>query len=495
MKYSQMINKVTEEGFPITLNDIVPMDLIYIVECIGSATAMSSSENEVCSSLAGTSTYLDEVPFKISQKFQTIALEELTPSSPSFPCVPDCFEILKQTQYDFTLEKKVLKWVQDQFLQETPRIVPTCPPFWLAFTDLEGEDTDDMNNESCHTKPQRGHMVLRTRRCRSFSVTDIKHVCPKAAYISDSESDDGYSEDDELSSSDENENQKLPSMPFLRSKFSVRSRFLDGRPASSPDNPSRSRHNETCFSASLTRLPHISGLRRSPLCNNTNGEEESRRDGPSWSPAYGPRKLPRKFPCQHPNNKNNKNINLGKCIIGSPPLSSAQFQVERSSLNRARTPFRKYKQPFLLLRNNSCLPAPPTTPRPLSSHKCLPDSTADLLLALSQKEQDLIQPVMKQGYPISRVIWAIQNIGQGSTKQILKYLSAWDRLCKEGYKERLVEEAMEIFQNSEEKAEEFLILMTQFDEMGFQHEDIKEVLLIHNNHREKALEELMMRSR
>ncbi|GCB78638.1 hypothetical protein scyTo_0017762, partial [Scyliorhinus torazame] len=78
---------------------------------------------------------------------------------------------------------------------------------------------------------------------------------------------------------------------------------------------------------------------------------------------------------------------------------------------------------------------------------------------------------------------------------ILKYLSAWDRLCKEGYKERLVEEAMEIFQNSEEKATEFLTLMTQFDEMGFQHEDIKEVLLVHNNHREKALEELMTRSR
>ncbi|XP_059808805.1 ubiquitin-associated protein 1-like isoform X1 [Hypanus sabinus] len=441
------------------------------------------------------STYLDEVPFKISQKFQTIALEELTPSLLSFPYVPDCTEILKQAQYDFTLEKKVLKWVQDRLLQEPPRSIPTCPPFWFAFTDLEGEDTDDANNESCQAKPQRGHMVLRTRRCRSFSVTDIKHVCLKGAYVSDSESDDGYSEDDELSSSDENENQKLPSIPFLRSKFSVHSRFLDVRPASSPDNPSGSRHSEKCFNASLTRLPHISGLRRSPLCNNTDGEEESRRDGSSWSPAYGPRKPLRKFTCQHPNNKNSRNINLARCIVGSPPLSSAHYHMERSSMNRARPSFRKYKEPFQPLRNNFCLPVPPKTPRPLSSHKPLPDSTADLLLALSQKEQDLIQPAMKQGYPISRVIWAIQNVGQSSTKQILKYLSVWDRLCKEGYKESLVEEAMEIFQNSEEKAEEFLTLMTQFDEMGFQHEDIKEVLLIHNNHREKALEELMTRSR
>ncbi|XP_069766379.1 ubiquitin-associated protein 1-like [Narcine bancroftii] len=452
---------------------------------------MSVSGNEVCSSL-GTSSYLDEVPFKISQKFQTIELEELIPSS---PCVPDCIEILKQTQYDFTLERKILEWVHHQFLQRHPRIVPTCPPFWLAFSDLEGEYTDDLSPESHQTKPQRGHLVLRNRRFRSFSVTDVKYVYPKAACISDSESDDGYSEDDELSSSDENEKQKIPSKPFLRSKFRIQSKLLDGRPASSPDNPSRSRCNEESLSASLTRLPHISALRCSPLCNNTDTEEEIRRFGSSWSPSYAPQKLSRKLPCQHANNKNGKNINLGKFIVGSPPLPSTQGQIDRPYLNRTRTSVRKYKPPFLLLGTNSGLPAPPTTPRPLSSHKSLPDSAANLLLALSQKEQDLIQPVIKQGYPISRVIWAIQNIGQGSTEQILRYLNVWDRLCKVGYKERLVEEAMEIFQHSEKKAEEFLTLMTQFDEMGFQHEDIKEVLLIHNNHREKALEELMMRSR
>ncbi|XP_067827526.1 ubiquitin-associated protein 1-like [Heptranchias perlo] len=457
---------------------------------------MSSSENEVYSSLGGSSTYLDEVPFKISEKFQNVPLEELGPVSP-LPdfCVPDCLEQLMQKQYDFTLEKKILEWLRDRSPKEPPRLVPTCPPFWLAFSDPEGEDTDDMNNDSHFTKAQKGHMVLQTERLRSFSVTDIKYVRSKAVYISNSESDDGYPEDDELSSSDENE--KLPSVPLVKSKFNLPSRFLDRRPASSPfcsDSPSRSKYCERCFGAGLTRLPHISGYRPSPLYKNTDGEEEVRRHGSNWSQGHTPSKLCRKHLCQHQNNRNSKNWNSDKFTFGSPPLSSARCHLESSFMITARAPLRKHKPPFPSLNPYSCLPAPPSIPRHLSSHKSRPDSTADLLLALSQKEQDLIQPVMKQGYPISRVIWAIQNVGQQSTKQILKYLSAWDRLCKEGYEEGLVEEAMEIFQNSEAKAAQFLTLMTQFDEMGFQHEDIKEVLLIHNNHREKALEELMTRS-
>ncbi|XP_043533266.1 ubiquitin-associated protein 1 isoform X1 [Chiloscyllium plagiosum] len=457
---------------------------------------MGSPENEVYSSLGGTSTYLDEVPFTISQKFQRVASEELSPLSNLL--VPDRTEIVMKTQYDFTLEKKILEWLRDCSLREPPRLTPTCPPFWLAFSDLEEEDKGDMNNNSQHAKVQNDHMILQTKKFRSFSVTDIKYVRSKPVYKSDSESDDGYSEDDELSSSDENEKQRFPSVPHLRNKFNLHSRLLDGRPASSPfclDSPSRSRQCERCLSASLTRLPHITSHRSSPLCNNTDDEEDVQRLGSNWSQGHTPRKLCRKSLCQHQNKKNGKNMNSEQIMIGSPPLSSARCHLERSLMFRARIPLRKHKSPLSTLSKHSCLPAPPSTPRPLYSHKILPDSTADLLLALSQKEQDLIQPLMRQGYPISRVIWAIQNVGQQSRKQILKYLSAWDRLCKEGYKERLVEEAMEFFQNSEEKAAEFLTLMTQFDEMGFQHDDIKEVLLIHNNHREKALEELMTRAR
>ncbi|KPP74382.1 hypothetical protein Z043_106463 [Scleropages formosus] len=77
--------------------------------------------------------------------------------------------------------------------------------------------------------------------------------------------------------------------------------------------------------------------------------------------------------------------------------------------------------------------------------------------------------------------------------QILSYLLTVDRLCRLGYDETQVEEALEMFQNCETKAAEFLRLLTQFNEMGFQQSAIKEVLLVHENHRERALEELMTR--
>ncbi|XP_020377899.2 uncharacterized protein ubap1lb [Rhincodon typus] len=371
--------------------------------------------NHQASFSGGSSTYLDEVPFKISQKFQFVASEKLSPLSNFY--VPDHSETVIKTQYDFTLEKKILEWLQDCSLREPPRLTPTCPPFWLAFSDL-GED--DTNNNSQRTKVQNDHMVLQTKRFRSFSVTDIKYV--RATPVqSDSESDDGYSEDDELSSSDENEKQKLPSAPHFRNKFNLHSRLLDGRPASSPfssDSPSRGQHCERCLSASLTRLPHISDHRPSPLCNNIDNEEDVWRHRSNWSQGHTPRKFCRKSLCQHQNNRNGKNMNSEQIMIGSPPLSSMRCHLERSFTFRARIPLRKHKSPLLTLSKHSCLPAPPSTPRPLYSHKTLPDSTADLLLALSQKEQDLIQPLMRQGYPISRVIWAIQNVGQQSRKQV-----------------------------------------------------------------------------
>ncbi|XP_069909481.1 ubiquitin-associated protein 1-like isoform X3 [Oryctolagus cuniculus] len=77
------------------------------------------------------------------------------------------------------------------------------------------------------------------------------------------------------------------------------------------------------------------------------------------------------------------------------------------------------------------------------------------------------------------------------TVAFLGYLSACDRLLRQGYEEGLVDEAMEMFQFSESQAGEFLRLWEQFSDMGFQQERIKEVLLVHGNRREQALEELV----
>ncbi|XP_058257760.1 ubiquitin-associated protein 1-like [Hemibagrus wyckioides] len=139
---------------------------------------------------------------------------------------------------------------------------------------------------------------------------------------------------------------------------------------------------------------------------------------------------------------------------------------------------------------NSSVPLAPT--RPLGSHATVHDSSVELLSALSPEEQQLLEAVTEHGYPLRTAIIALQKTGHRSPDQILSYLVACDHLCELGYDESQVEEALEMFQNCETKAKEFLHLLTQFHEMGFQQNTIKEVLLMHGNHRDHALEELMM---
>ena len=79
-------------------------------------------------------------------------------------------------------------------------------------------------------------------------------------------------------------------------------------------------------------------------------------------------------------------------------------------------------------------------------------------------------------------------------EQMLDYLFVHSGLCERGFESSVVEECLEMYQCSEEKALQFLELMSRFREMGFEREAIKEVLLVHNNDQDKALEDLMARA-
>uniref|UniRef100_A0A4W6D6Z3 Ubiquitin associated protein 1-like a n=1 Tax=Lates calcarifer TaxID=8187 RepID=A0A4W6D6Z3_LATCA len=158
----------------------------------------------------------------------------------------------------------------------------------------------------------------------------------------------------------------------------------------------------------------------------------------------------------------------------------------------------KPSSPQRLRGHRGTSPSPQDCKQPLGvlehgSHGVFFDSAAELLSALSQEERELLETVTENGYPLRTAILALQKTGYRSPEKILKYLVASDRLCDLGYDEAQVEEALEMFQNCESKAAEFLRLLTQFNEMGFQQSAIKEVLLVHENHRERALEELMTR--
>uniref|UniRef100_A0A8C0QXW3 Ubiquitin associated protein 1 like n=1 Tax=Canis lupus dingo TaxID=286419 RepID=A0A8C0QXW3_CANLU len=174
----------------------------------------------------------------------------------------------------------------------------------------------------------------------------------------------------------------------------------------------------------------------------------------------------------------------------APAPPSAPAPPRRPSTAGAMPPLRSHKPTVASLSPYTCLPPLGGVPQRPSACRSHPAS-ADLLSALSQEEQDLIGPVVALGYPLHRAIGALQKTGRQSLSQFLSYLSACDRLLRQGYEEGLVEEAMEMFQFSESQAGEFLRLWEQFSDMGFQQDRIKEVLLVHSNRSEQALEELV----
>uniref|UniRef100_A0A670JD64 Ubiquitin associated protein 1 like n=1 Tax=Podarcis muralis TaxID=64176 RepID=A0A670JD64_PODMU len=305
-------------------------------------------------------------------------------------------------QHDFSLEKKVLYWVDSASRQDIPwyevttDVVPTAPPCWLLLLD------------SKESFPEAAGRKVTSRLAKKLSKDGLPQCRPKTSPVL-------------LATPSENISQKPPLVK--QRAFSLHQR-------------SRSSRNLRYGPASDVSL--VGTLAPTP----------------PTTPCCSPR-----------------------------PLTAAGLVP----------PIQKHKPTVASLSPYSCLPPPPGVQQLCGSHRTHPDSTADLLSALSQEERDLIEPVLALGYPIRRAILALQKTGRQSLGQFLSYLSACDKLLKQGYEEAQVEEAMEMFQNSE-KAAEFLHLLVQFNDMGFQQADIKEVLLLCENHRDKALEELMTRT-
>ncbi|XP_061583809.1 ubiquitin-associated protein 1 [Cololabis saira] len=169
--------------------------------------------------------------------------------------------------------------------------------------------------------------------------------------------------------------------------------------------------------------------------------------------------------------------------------------------------------PIPLARQSLPNGSPPTLPKtqviaapePLSHNKSaaskltLPGSGSSglpcggALLSMTPSERQCVETLVGMGYSYEGVLRAMQRQGQ-NVEQVLDYLFVHGRLCERGFDASAVEECLEMYQCSEEKALQFLELMSRFGEMGFERDAIKEVLLVHNNDQEKALEDLMARA-
>ncbi|XP_006243359.1 ubiquitin-associated protein 1-like [Rattus norvegicus] len=373
---------------------------------------------------------LDGVPFKVPKGFVMNTEPHPVPEL----SVRDCRELLLGTMYDFSLEKKALFWVEAAVRGSCPHQcndlgIASAPPAWFLL------------------------------------VNPNYSQVPAPAEIRDPET--GQQEPPEEEDEEEEETEEK------RDEEEASSTSEEGMDSSSPQPGSPTSHRR----CSLDVLRNM----RSELADARRRLSESRL-------ATSPRALLHRF-------RAHRTLSLSASPAPTPGPALQPPNVSelppRPSTAGAMPPLRSHKPTVASLSPYTCLPPLRETPQPLASCRLHPDSAPDLLSALTKEEQDLIRPVVALGYPLGRAIVALQKTGRQSLSQFLGYLSACERLLRQGYDEALVDEAMEMFQFSEHQAGEFLRLWQQFSDMGFQQDRIKEVLLVHGNQREQALEELV----
>ncbi|NXL86205.1 UBA1L protein, partial [Alectura lathami] len=376
--------------------------------------------------------YLDGVPFRSATSLEGDSMGESAFIDAPAIDLPDCTDILVSTMHDFSLERKVLYWLEAASQHQTSRhrpstdAVPTAPPCWLLLVD----PTD--SKEAAGSRTREGTV----RRCVSLNADHFQQIRPKTS-------------------------------PGL-----LEPPLENGYKAASPDT-GKQRRSMVLFNNMKNEL-EAARRKLAALVHPLNRATAESRAAPA------PPALPKR-------SRSNRSLKFGPAagipctgsLVPAPPAAPATFMP----------PIRKHKPTVPSLSPYACLPPA----RPLASRRAQPDSAADLLAALSQEERDLIEPVIALGYPARKAILTLQKTGRQSLGQFLGYLRACDRLLKQGYEEGQVEEAMEMFQYSEKKAAEFLHLLAQFNDMGFQQNEIKEVLLLCGNQRDKALEELVMK--
>ncbi|KAG8440747.1 hypothetical protein GDO86_006475 [Hymenochirus boettgeri] len=382
------------------------------------------------------------------------------------------------------MERKVLGWVEGMYNNSSASdIEPTAPSYWL-FLDRRG--ISPIRKSS----PQR--LVVSVRRCRSLSTSDAIPIYQHSSWGNTDTmekggifEEDGYSEDDEYSSSEESE------MEARQREFRSRSCKTSpqpqrvSRPRTSPFVPSPP---SRCQCQTSESYPPINiRKKRNTFTPPKNSKSELEVTNKRIAALVHPHKCLTESG-RLPQNHHSRHKHQSQLFSLNPSQSYSSCcccHSKRPNSAGSIPPIQSHKPTTNCLSPYTCLP-------PTRHHRS--DSSGDLLLAFSQEERDIMKSLTSLGYPLRRAMIAMQKMGGQNLEQVLGYLGATDRLCKVGYEEALVEEAMEMFQNSETKAAEYLRLLLQFHDMGFQQDDIKEVLLVYDNHRDRSLEELMSRA-
>uniref|UniRef100_A0A0B8RVK8 Ubiquitin-associated protein 1-like n=1 Tax=Philothamnus irregularis TaxID=1899461 RepID=A0A0B8RVK8_9SAUR len=479
----------------------------------------------------GPFSYLDDVPFKIGEKFRRPAKVGL----PIGFYLPDSPQLIREAQYDFSLERKTIEWAKNikrihAVQQETERKAKE------ALANVKGTSEEHLP-EGCGPGAALPlpinpilaglhHNSILTPTPANSSALKQKVLSPPHTKADFNPADFECEEDPfdklELKTLDDREELKNILQIHVDTTGPIVAQLLDGGlPKVAP--PSVLQDQEVLASLEraaldlkplhkpngLVTLPQLGGCEKmslsskvslSPVTSVSNIKslsfpkldlDESDLQAARLVNSY--RAHNGTFLGALPDKASELNGHHG---IGAPTFSVDPGLDTRTLSSVSRGP----SQPTSIACTED-IPALTTAtavthqsfltsqvPKTTGSFSC-----GDVLQALSSSERECLEIVVGMGYSYEDVLKAMKRKGQ-SIEQILEYLVVRGQLCEKGFDPLLVEAALEMYQCSEEKATEILQLMSKFQEMGFELKDIKEALLLHNNDQDNALEDLMTRA-
>ncbi|XP_031951681.1 ubiquitin-associated protein 1 isoform X1 [Corvus moneduloides] len=506
----------------------------------------------------GPFSYLDDVPFKIGDKFKTPAKVGL----PIGFCLPDSSQLVREAQYDFSLEKKTIEWAEDiKKIQAAQREAERKAEEALTNSKAAPEDSTKMgfSEGACpEAMPPpinpilaslQHNNILTPTPANSSSVKQkvLSPPRPKADFNpADFECEEDPFDKLELKTIDDKEELKNILEIHVGTTGPIVAQLLDN---TLPKGGSESVLQDEEVLASIERatldfkpLHKPNGFITLPQLGNC--EKMSLSSKVSLSPITSVSNIKSlSFPKLDSDEGDQKSSKLTStfhsttCLRNGTLLSSLQTcaQSKASELNghhmlglsalnedsgretlSSSSRLSSLAVSTVCTEEESSQSAPTTqvhpdyqeTEIPVVTHQNFAVSKVPNNSSCTKWPGGLTAELQQSLSPSERhCVETVVNMGYSpesvlkamkkkgqNIDQVLDYLFAHGQLCEKGFDPLLVEAALEMHQCSEEKITELLQLMSQFKEMGFELKDIKEVLLLHNNDQHNALEDLMARA-
>ncbi|XP_032635753.1 ubiquitin-associated protein 1 isoform X2 [Chelonoidis abingdonii] len=457
----------------------------------------------------GPFSYLDDVPFKIGDKFKTPAKVGL----PVGFCLPDSPQLVREVQYDFSLEKRTIEWAEDiKKIQAAQREAERKAAQAIANSRAASDDNSKMGFSEAVPLPinpilasLQHNNILTPTPANSSAVKQkvLSPPYPKADFNpADFECEEDPFDNLELKTIDEKEELKnilgttgpivtqllennLPKVgpeSVLQDQevlASIERATLDFKPLHKPNGFITLPQLENCEKMSLsskvslspiTSVSNIKSLSFPKLDSDESDQKMSKLTSTfhsstclhngtflSSSQACSPSKAS-ELNGHHVVGLSALHVDSGmetSTLSSSSRLPSLSVSTlcteEQSSQNTATKVQPDYKESefSLVMHQNFTMSKVP------SNTSCTKWSSgpmySDVLQALSASERQCVETVVNMGYSYEDVMTAMKKKGQ-NIEQVLDYLFAHSQLCEKGFDPLLVEAALEMYQCSEEKS-------------------------------------------